>query len=104
MAYLLGIGVVCNIVMLIIFLATTNNTCVEAARQFKVGDHFGWRVPDPNDAAFYTQWAERNRFQVGDSLGKFCSISSQALVSYYSLLLPVTCCHLILKMKCIILN
>ncbi|MED6197355.1 hypothetical protein PIB30_055770 [Stylosanthes scabra] len=42
--------------------------CTTAARQFQVGDHFGWRVPDPTDTAFYTHWAERNRFQVGDSL------------------------------------
>ncbi|XLR33335.1 hypothetical protein HN51_042614 [Arachis hypogaea] len=42
--------------------------CTTAAREFKVGDHFGWRVPDPTDTSFYTRWAERNRFQVGDSL------------------------------------
>ncbi|KAJ1394647.1 Phytocyanin domain [Sesbania bispinosa] len=48
----------------IILLATS----VEASRQFKVGDHFGWQQPAPNDTAFYIQWAERNRFQIGDSL------------------------------------
>ncbi|XP_020965081.1 mavicyanin-like [Arachis ipaensis] len=42
--------------------------CTTASREFKVGDHFGWRVPDPTDTSFYTHWAERNRFQVGDSL------------------------------------
>ncbi|KAK7294243.1 hypothetical protein RJT34_17130 [Clitoria ternatea] len=42
---------------------------VEAARQFKVGDHLGWHQPSgPNNSAFYNQWASRNRFQVGDSL------------------------------------
>ncbi|RDX83515.1 Early nodulin-like protein 2, partial [Mucuna pruriens] len=44
------------------------DTPVEAAREFKVGDHLGWHEPSPNDTAFYNQWAARNRFQVGDSL------------------------------------
>ena len=56
--------------MIIIFLAATGTTSVEAAREFKVGDHMGWHEPGPSDIAFYIQWAERNRFQIGDSLGK----------------------------------
>ncbi|KAG2678017.1 hypothetical protein I3760_12G124000 [Carya illinoinensis] len=37
------------------------------ATQFKVGGSQGWTVPtDPN--FHYNQWAERNRFQIGDSL------------------------------------
>ncbi|KAJ0966117.1 hypothetical protein J5N97_027255 [Dioscorea zingiberensis] len=37
-----------------------------SATQFKVGESKGWTVPeDPN---FYSQWAESNRFQIGDSL------------------------------------
>ncbi|XP_057450452.1 early nodulin-like protein 7 [Lotus japonicus] len=50
---------------LIIFLASPN-TPVEAAMQFQVGGHLGWH--EPNETEFYTQWAERNRFQIGDSL------------------------------------
>ncbi|CAJ2661186.1 unnamed protein product [Trifolium pratense] len=50
----------------IIFLVSV--TTVQSARQFHVGDHLGWRQPDQNNTAFYTQWAERNRFQIGDSL------------------------------------
>jgi hypothetical protein len=53
----------------IIFLAATTFTCVQSARQFQVGGRLGWHEPEPNNTAFYTQWAERNRFQIGDSLG-----------------------------------
>lgn len=42
---------------------------VEAGRQFKVGDDLGWQQPPFNNTEFYTQWAENNRFQIGDSLG-----------------------------------
>ncbi|CAL0322747.1 unnamed protein product [Lupinus luteus] len=49
-------------------LAATNTCVVEAGRQFKGGDHLGWHEPDPTNDIFYIQWAERNRFQVGDSL------------------------------------
>ncbi|KAJ1388755.1 Phytocyanin domain [Sesbania bispinosa] len=42
---------------------------VASATQFKVGDdQLGWHEPSPNNTAFYTQWAARNRFQVDDSL------------------------------------
>uniref|UniRef100_A0A6V7QV70 Phytocyanin domain-containing protein n=1 Tax=Ananas comosus var. bracteatus TaxID=296719 RepID=A0A6V7QV70_ANACO len=37
------------------------------ATQFKVGGSKGWSAPDPN-AESYNQWAERNRFQIGDTL------------------------------------
>ena len=76
----------------IIFMAATN-TCVEASVQFKVGGSFGWHEPAGNNNTdqFYIQWAERNRFQVGDALGKL-------LVSY-----QVTCMPYIhLKMHCVI--
>ncbi|XP_058777180.1 early nodulin-like protein 7 [Vicia villosa] len=53
-------------IFFIIFLAVT--TSVQSARQFHVGDHFGWRQPDQNNADFYTKWARINRFQIGDSL------------------------------------
>ncbi|KAL9368512.1 hypothetical protein Peur_039711 [Populus x canadensis] len=39
-----------------------------AEKVFKVGDEFGWQEPGQNSSAVYTQWASRNRFQVGDSL------------------------------------
>jgi len=45
-------------------------TCVQASIQFHVGGSLGWHEPSPNDSEFYSQWAERNRFQVGDALGK----------------------------------
>lgn len=50
-------------------MAATTFTWVQSAKQFQVGGRLGWREPEPNNTAFYTQWAERNRFQIGDSLG-----------------------------------
>ncbi|OMO66594.1 Peptidase M41 [Corchorus olitorius] len=41
---------------------------VEASKQFTVGDHKGWQQPGANDSAFYSHWASRKRFHVGDSL------------------------------------
>ncbi|MQL73719.1 hypothetical protein Taro_006070 [Colocasia esculenta] len=38
-----------------------------AATQFRVGDSLGWGLPGPN-AEHYNPWAERHRFQIGDSL------------------------------------
>ncbi|KAI3456970.1 hypothetical protein Pfo_013633 [Paulownia fortunei] len=39
------------------------------AFQFKVGGSTSsWTVPDDPNAAVYNQWAEKNRFQTGDSL------------------------------------
>ncbi|XP_020598322.1 mavicyanin-like [Phalaenopsis equestris] len=38
------------------------------ATQHKVGGSMGWTVPtDPNSMS-YNQWAEKNRFQIGDTL------------------------------------
>ncbi|KAJ4810244.1 Early nodulin-like protein 1 [Rhynchospora pubera] len=37
------------------------------ATQFKVGGSFGWSVPAPNTVS-YNQWAQANRFKIGDSL------------------------------------
>ncbi|KAJ3708425.1 hypothetical protein LUZ61_012130 [Rhynchospora tenuis] len=37
------------------------------ATQFKVGGSNGWRVPAPNTVS-YNQWAQANRFKIGDSL------------------------------------
>ncbi|KAK6154407.1 hypothetical protein DH2020_008655 [Rehmannia glutinosa] len=38
------------------------------AFEFKVGGSTGWTVPNDPNAAIYNQWAEKNRFQVGDTL------------------------------------
>ncbi|KAJ4798644.1 Early nodulin-like protein 1 [Rhynchospora pubera] len=38
-----------------------------SATQFKVGGSFGWSVPAPNTVS-YNQWAQANRFKIGDSL------------------------------------
>ncbi|KAG6471030.1 hypothetical protein ZIOFF_072123 [Zingiber officinale] len=38
-----------------------------AGTQFKVGGSGRWSVPD-NNAMTYNQWAEKNRFKIGDSI------------------------------------
>jgi len=42
-----------------------------ASYDFVVGSQKGWSVP--NDPSFnpFNQWAEKSRFQIGDSLGEF---------------------------------
>ncbi|CAN8240624.1 unnamed protein product [Cochlearia groenlandica] len=40
----------------------------EGPRLFKVGDDLGWKVPMDNDTEVYSQWANTNRFHIGDSL------------------------------------
>jgi hypothetical protein len=42
------------------------------ATQFTVGGSKGWTLPAPE--VHYNQWAENNRFQIGDSLGKTIEI------------------------------
>jgi len=42
-------------------------TCA-AGRDFYVGGHVGWA---PKPAEPFNAWAERNRFQVNDTLGEF---------------------------------
>ncbi|MED6138008.1 hypothetical protein PIB30_070301 [Stylosanthes scabra] len=60
-------GVVCSCMIIIILLGACSDV-VEGGRDFKVGDHLGWHEPGPNNVAYYIQWAQRNRFQIGDSL------------------------------------
>lgn len=69
MASLVGLFCSCSLV----FLASMNGL-VDSARVFKVGDGLGWQEPEVNNTAMYNQWAERNRFQVGDSLCEFVTI------------------------------
>ncbi|KAF3784611.1 Early nodulin-like protein 1 [Nymphaea thermarum] len=38
------------------------------AREFQVGGSQGWTVPKDTSTNPYNQWAEKNRFQIGDSL------------------------------------
>jgi len=40
------------------------------AYEFVVGGQKGWSVPSDPNANPYNQWAEKSRFQVGDSLGE----------------------------------
>jgi hypothetical protein len=41
------------------------------AYEFIVGGQKGWSVPSDPNANPYNQWAEKSRFQVGDTLGEF---------------------------------
>lgn len=40
------------------------------AYQFVVGGQKGWSAPSDPNSNTYNQWAEKSRFQVGDSLGE----------------------------------
>ncbi|URD83019.1 Plastocyanin-like domain [Musa troglodytarum] len=57
MATSCGLALACVAVMI----------AMAGATQFRVGGSKGWSVPDPG-AMSYNQWAERNRFRVGDSV------------------------------------
>lgn len=39
------------------------------ALEFTVGGQSGWTIPSDNSTNSFNQWAERTRFQIGDSLG-----------------------------------
>jgi hypothetical protein len=78
----------------IIFLVSV--TTVQSARQFHVGDHLGWRQPDQNNTAFYTQWAQKNRFQIGDSLGTYSTLFRSLITYHFFCLFMIhfCCCYL----------
>lgn len=44
------------------------------AYEFVVGGQKGWSVPSDPNGNPYNQWAEKSRFQVGDSLGELSYI------------------------------
>ncbi|KAK9102339.1 hypothetical protein Sjap_019593 [Stephania japonica] len=48
--------------------AVTMTSIAEASTRIKVGETFGWRQPDENNTAIYSEWAANNRFVIGDSL------------------------------------
>lgn len=54
---------------LAIVLAILLTLTIAAASQFKVGGSGQWTSPNPNSMS-YNDWAERTRFQVGDTLCK----------------------------------
>ncbi|XP_020595399.1 mavicyanin-like [Phalaenopsis equestris] len=49
-------------------LANCSIFFVKAQKQYKVGGDEGWRVPDNSNPDFYTAWASKLRFQVGDTI------------------------------------
>lgn len=42
------------------------------AYDFIVGGQKGWSVPSDSNINPFNQWAEKSRFQIGDSLGQLC--------------------------------
>lgn len=54
---------------------------IAAGTQFKVGGSGKWSVPE-NNAMSYNQWAEKNRFQIGDSIGKFDDSQLKIVVNF----------------------
>ncbi|CAA7394450.1 unnamed protein product [Spirodela intermedia] len=55
------------LLLMAVVVATVVPPVAAAGVQFRVGGSMGWRVP-AGDAESYNQWAERNRFKIGDSL------------------------------------
>lgn len=45
------------------------------AREFLIGGKGNWGTPTDNTTLNYNQWAEKNRFQIGDSIGKLMLVS-----------------------------
>lgn len=73
--YVLGMIVLCVMLMLV-----KKNEGFE----FIVGGQKGWSVPaDPNFNPYNT-WAEKSRFQIGDSLGQFLITSISCPFSFYT--------------------
>lgn len=51
------------------------------AYQFQVGGPKGsWTLPSDPNAAIYNQWAEKNRFQIGDTLRKYIYFDANLLL------------------------
>lgn len=67
---------------------------VAVATDFTVGDETGWTYPAPTDKGFYDEWAAKQSFAPGDSLGTWL-LSSSALTCdgmSGSPLQDLTCC------------
>lgn len=75
-------------------------TCA-AGRDFYVGGRAGWA---PNPAEPFNAWAERNRFQVNDTLGESFSVPCVSVVSLGVRLLrggPTTrLCSVCMRLTC----
>lgn len=83
-----SIGFLC--VMLLI-LQKTN------AREFQLGGNGQWSAGSGNLSANFNQWAEKMRFQIGDSLGKTVSIHN--ILFFISFCLCVLCCIVVFNYK-----
>eukprot|EP01018_Ginkgo_biloba_P010157 Gb_03778 [translate_table: standard] len=58
-----------DLVWAVCFVLALQSMCMKAqGNEFKVGGGGGWRVPTGSETETYNKWAERNRFQVGDTL------------------------------------
>lgn len=63
---------VLNILLLISITKTSTSAAAAAPpHEFKVGGTHGWHRLDQNHTHFYTLWASRRTFRVGDSLRQF---------------------------------
>jgi len=63
-----GMGLCCCFIVVVVALLKG----ATAAQTYSVGDSFGWKVP-PN-SSYYTVWASKRTFNVGDKLSKLFSI------------------------------
>jgi hypothetical protein len=58
---------------LVVFLCFVLLVSMTAATEFKAGGTGQWKVPE-SGAKTYNQWAEANRFKIGDTVGNICCI------------------------------
>lgn len=56
------------------------------AYEFVVGGQKGWSVPSDPNFNPYNAWAEKSRFQIGDSLGQF--LAQFSFINFISFFLP----------------
>lgn len=81
------LGIFCTSAMAIL---ASMSVGVIAVKEFKVGGKGGWMVPDATNTAMYSQWAERHRFHIGDSLSEFAILTIEFLNFFLCLSLEVT--------------
>jgi len=63
-------SVMAILVYCILFAFIQSGSHAHQFHEFRVGGKNGWAVPNDTNTESYNDWAGRNRFQVGDSLGK----------------------------------
>lgn len=53
------------------------------AFEYTVGGTNGWTVPSNQNPVSYNQWAEKKRFQIGDTLGKIDRLPLHLFLAFF---------------------